>query len=90
MPTIDQRILQLIEILKDKGRIRFDTDFCRDIGMKKQNLYNIRTGRNYFTPEHIEQIVKVYKVNANWIFGVSEEKFMPTKINTASYTKTAS
>jgi hypothetical protein len=86
MPNIDQRILKLIELLKDNGRIRFDTDFCRDIGMKKQNLYNIKTGRNYFTPEHIEQIVKAYKVNANWIFGVSEKIFIKT--NTKAYTKT--
>lgn len=65
----------LIEILKTNGTIKYDTDFCESIGLRKQNLYNIRQGKNYFTPEHIEKAIKTYKVNANWIFSVSDRIF---------------
>lgn len=75
MTTPDRQILTLIEILKEKEVIRFDTQFCEAIGLLKQNLQNIKAGRNHFTPEHIEQIVKKYQVNANWIFGVSNKIF---------------
>lgn len=81
----DQRILKLIEILKDEEVIRFKTDFCREIGLLKQNLRNIEERKNHFTPDHIEQIVKKFKVNANWIFGASDKVF--NKTNTRAYTK---
>lgn len=71
MNNYDRKILELLQLLKDWGVIRFDKQFCEAIGLRKQNLYNIKSGRNHFTPEHIEKIVKVYKVNANWIFGAS-------------------
>lgn len=72
----DETMLILMYILLGNGTIRFKTDFCRDIGLLKQNLKNIEDGKNHFTPEHIEKAVKKYKVNANWIFGVSDKIFL--------------
>lgn len=77
--TIDTRIIKLIGILKANGTIRFDIEFCRAIELRKQNLYNIRCGKNRFTPEHIRAIVREYNVNANWIFGVTDDVF---RVNT--------
>lgn len=77
MTNTDRQILRLIEILKEKGIIKYGTDFCNAIGMLKQNLHNVKAGRNHFTPDHIEKAVKKYKVNANWIFGMSDEIFIP-------------
>ncbi len=81
MNTPDQNILHLIEILKASGKIRYDTEFCEAIDLRKQNLVNIKAGRNHFTPEHIEQVIKKFHVNANWIFGVSEKIFNATNKN---------
>jgi hypothetical protein len=75
MPTADKQMLQLIDILKSSGRIKFGTEFCEAIGILKQNLYKIQKGEKHFTPDHIERAVKKYKVNANWIFGVEEKVF---------------
>ncbi len=85
MYTPDQNILQLIEILKASGKIRYDTEFCESIDLRKQNLVNIKAGRNHFTPEHIEKVIKQYQVNANWIFGVSDKIYSST--NTDSHTE---
>jgi len=72
----DIQILKLIDILKGSGVIRFDKEFCDAIGLLKQNLVKIRKGDNHFTPDHMEKVIKQYKVNANWIFGVSEKMFL--------------
>ncbi|WP_299153142.1 hypothetical protein [uncultured Christiangramia sp.] len=94
----DETMLLLMYILLGNKTIRFKTDFCRDLGLLKQNLKNIEDGKNHFTPEHIERAVKKYKVNANWIFGVSNKIFIDdkylkgnlnTSMNTSSNTKTA-
>lgn len=77
--SIDIRIINLIGILKANGTIRFDVEFCRAIDLRKQNLYNIRCGKNRFTTEHIYAIVNEYNVNANWIFGVTDVVF---RVNT--------
>lgn len=72
----DIRILDLIERLKSLGLIRFDNDFCDSIGLHKQNLVSIRKGVAHFTPRHIENICKVFKINANWIFGIENQLFI--------------
>lgn len=81
MTMPDQRMLQLIEILKASGRIKFGTEFCEVVGLKKQNLYKIQQGLNHFTLDHVAKAVKEYQVNANWIFGVEEEVFQKEKVN---------
>jgi len=81
MKTVDERILTLIEILKTLKIIRFDTEFCDSIEIKKQNLNRIKKGDVYFTTKHIDKIIKIYQVNANWIFGVSDKIFLTHKFN---------
>lgn len=73
--TSDKKMLQLIDLLKVYKIIKFDTEFCEAIGLLKQNLNNIKNGKNHFTPEHIEHAIKVFKVDANWIFGMSDHIF---------------
>lgn len=76
MTSIDNKILELIERLKQLKTIRFDADFCRDIGIKNQNLIVIKNNpKCSFTVEQIYTICKVYNVNANWIFGFEENTF---------------
>lgn len=76
MNNIDQKIITLIDLLKSRGDLKFSTEFCDTIGIRKQNLYNIKKGSTHFTTEHISKIITNFKVNANWIFGVSDEIFI--------------
>jgi hypothetical protein len=79
MNKIDLKILELIEILKANSTIRFENEFCDNIELLRQNLYRIRKGLAHFTPEHIQNICKVYNVDANWIFGLSSHVFISKK-----------
>ena len=75
----DKQMLTLIDILKAHNVIRFNNDFCEAIGLRRQNLTNIKNGINHFTPEHIQKVIETYKVNANWIFGASNTIFLGNK-----------
>lgn len=66
--TVDKRMLLIMDTLISTGAINFKSDFCEEIGLLKQNLYNIEQGNNSFTVNHILQVVKIYNVNADWIF----------------------
>lgn len=79
MQKIDLKILELIEILKANSTIQFEKEFCDEIELLRQNLYRIRKGLAHFTPEHIQNICRVYNVDANWIFGLSQNIFMNNK-----------
>lgn len=79
MCTADKNMLELIKVLKTNHEIKFDMDFCRAIGLRKQNLVNIRKGNAHFTTDHIEMAIKVFGADANWIFGVSDSVFLSNK-----------
>lgn len=75
MHTSDKKIIELIEILKSLNIIRFKREFYSSIGFLEQNYVKILQGKAHFTTEHLEKVCKVYNINANWIFGTSENVF---------------
>lgn len=77
--TSDNKILLLIDILKTKKVIRFDSEFCDSVGILRQTLSKIKNGHKHFTPLHIENIIKVFRVDANWIFGIGDQIFLGNK-----------
>lgn len=68
-------MLQLPDILKSRGKIRFRQEFCDDIDIQKQNIRNIRTGIQHFTVTHIQNACKKYGIDANWIMGIHTNIF---------------
>jgi DNA-binding Xre family transcriptional regulator len=72
MKTPDERIFDLIDLLKFEKKISSTKGFCQEIGILEQTVSKIKTGKNHFTVQHIEMICKKYKVNANWIFGIQK------------------
>jgi DNA-binding Xre family transcriptional regulator len=75
MHTPDERILRLIDVLIFQKNIQKQNDFLDEIGMKRQNISKVRSGKTHFTVGHIDIICKKYKVNANWIFGMESNVF---------------
>ncbi|WP_073180919.1 helix-turn-helix domain-containing protein [Cruoricaptor ignavus] len=71
----DKRMLELITILKTNGTIRFAQQFCDAVGLSKQHLSAIKSGRLKFSAEHIEKACREYDINANWILGLSEKMY---------------
>jgi hypothetical protein len=77
LEIVESRMLMLLDILKQKGRVETNQDFCDKIGMHKQTLNNIKQGRlnQKFIIHHVAAACKVYNVNANFILGIEDEMF---------------
>lgn len=75
MKEVNEKVFLFILSLKHLGLIEFETEFCEAIGLKKQNLNNIKNGSAYFTIQHIFNISKEFNGNPNYFFGVDENMF---------------
>ncbi len=75
MGEIDIRILTLIELLREMQRVVHLSEFCDPIGLKRQNLSKIKKGQTHFTIKHISSVIRLWDVNANWLFGTSNLVF---------------
>ena len=71
----DEKVFELIEILKKKLVLRDTQQFCDTIGIKKQGITQIKNGTSHFTLPHIKSICDYYNVNANWVFGLEKKIF---------------
>lgn len=69
----DERILQLAEILKERGEISFVKNMFDAVDISKQKVNNVRNHGESFTVKQIEAICKKFHVDANWIFGFHNE-----------------
>lgn len=63
-------MLQLPGILKEAGMITLIKEFHQTAGMERQNVYDIKKGRQRFTVSQIQSVGKKYGIDFNWIFGV--------------------
>lgn len=79
MKEVNDKIFLLIEELKRLGFIDFESDFCENIGLLKQNLNNIKQGRMNFNLKHVHKIIYQYNVNPDWIFGLENNMFRKVK-----------
>jgi hypothetical protein len=69
----DRKMFEAIATLKYRGDIRFRQEFCDAIEIPKQNIRQVRLGRQHFTAKQIMLACKEYNINANWIFGLSDQ-----------------
>ena len=77
----DKKTLEVLEILKARGDIRFENEFCEVIGLKKQNLIKIKNQEetqkeNHFTAQQLLKVGEIYKVDMNFLFGFASEPFL--------------
>jgi len=79
MKEVNEKVFLFLLKLKQLGLVEFDKDFCEVIGLKKQNLNNIKNGVAYFTIEHIYNISKKFNGNPNYFFGTDENMFRKLK-----------
>lgn len=74
MLIVDQRILELMDILKDLGVIKTKYEFHDTIGIFKSNIAEIRNqDKNnkvkHFTLEQVHKVIETYNINPSWVFG---------------------
>lgn len=77
MLIADARMLEVIDMLKKEGVIKYSQRFLNAIGMKKQQLRSIRMGEQSFTAEKIRLAKKAFPmINLNYILGSEKNVFI--------------
>lgn len=76
MNEVDEKILELIDILKSEGTIVSDYQFAQKIDRPPQHINNVRNYDNrHFTLKDVHAICIVFGVNLYWIFGIENTVF---------------
>ena len=73
LPIYDQRMLQLMDFLKENKLIKSNRNFCSSVGIQESAIKPIREGDRSFTVEQIIATAKKYNINLNWIAGLETE-----------------
>jgi DNA-binding transcriptional regulator YdaS (Cro superfamily) len=72
-------MLQLWKYAVDNEMVADDDTFAERIGFDKNNLSNIRSGRQSFTHKHVMAAAKAWKINVNWMYGIEPNMFRDEK-----------
>lgn len=83
MNEVDKRIFRALKLLQEQGVIRFEVDMWDAIDIKKQNIYNIRIGKQHFTVKHVRNLCRKFNIDANWAMAlvpISHKPFKSTVI----------
>lgn len=73
LDTWNKRILLLMQHTIDSGLCDSQKAFLESIGFPPSGLRQVKSGAQGFTVGHIAKACKKYKVDANWVLGLSQE-----------------
>jgi hypothetical protein len=68
MKAITDKVLEVIEVLKANGTIRFYADVYHVLEMDKGNFNSVKNNRYDFTVKQVSTFINHYNVNSNFIF----------------------
>lgn len=80
MPTLkpyNAKALEIIRVGVQIGRFANETDFCAQIGMKRQNLNRIKRGEGSFTLEQLIALAKITGFSLDVMVGLKPAKYAP-------------
>lgn len=72
---VNQRFQEVYERLKEDGQIKSKSDIATHLGTYNHVINSILKGKRNITLEQMNKLVESYKVNANYLFGRSDEMF---------------
>lgn len=74
LDTWNTRMIELMEFCV-AGKIKCTTqdEWCKLIGIRSAGVAQIRSGRSSFRHEHVLKAAKIFNINVNWIYGISNE-----------------
>lgn len=75
MMDTNKKLIRLIDLLIFEKKVKSSAEFCRRIGIQPQTLTKIKNGTHHFRVVYVERACKQFNVNANWIFGCSDEVY---------------
>lgn len=77
-PIWNTRMLELMEhCIYNRIRCTSQAEWCSLVGITPPGINQIRnTGKASFRHEHVLKAAKIFNVNINWIYGLSDERIL--------------
>lgn len=75
---VNQRFKTVFEELERRRMIKGKSDIAKSLGTYNHVVNSILKGQRNVTVDQLEKLFATYEVNANYLFGLSEDLFLPS------------
>ncbi len=72
---VNQRFRKVYEILERRNLIKGKSDIAKKLGTYNHVINSILKGERNITVDQLNKLFEIYRINANYLFGRSEELF---------------
>ncbi len=79
--TVNQRFKDVFEALENRNLIKGKSDIAKNLGTYNHVVNSILKGDRNVTVEQLHKLFEIYDVNANYMFGQSEDMFLERQAN---------
>jgi phage repressor protein C with HTH and peptisase S24 domain len=76
---VNQRFRSVFEALEHQNLIKGKSDIAKKLGTYNHVINSILKGQRNITVDQLSRLFHIYGINANYLFGNSEEMFMDTQ-----------
>lgn len=74
---VNQRFKIVFDTLEQENLIRGKSDIAKQLGTYNHVINSILKGQRNITVDQLHKLFEVYEVNANYLFGLADEMFLP-------------
>ncbi|MEM1327706.1 MAG: LexA family transcriptional regulator [Bacteroidota bacterium] len=74
---VNQRFKRVYEVLEQQELIKGKSDVAKELGTYNHIINSILKGQRNITIDQLTQLFEKYSINANYLFGLSDEMFVP-------------
>ncbi|MBK7406644.1 MAG: S24 family peptidase [Saprospirales bacterium] len=75
---VNQRFKTVFEELERRRMIKGKSDIAKSLGTYNHVVNSILKGQRNVTVDQLSKMFQIYEVNANYLFGLSEDLFLPS------------
>lgn len=73
-PIWNTRMLELMEhCIAGKIKCTTQGEWCKLLDIETAGIAQIRSGKSSFRHDHVLKAAKLFNINANWVYGLSNE-----------------
>lgn len=73
---VNQRFRAVYEALEQQQKIKGKSDIAGELGTYNHIINSILKGQRNITIDQLSQLFETYRINANYLFGISEQMFV--------------
>ena len=75
---VNQRFRNVFQELEKLNRIKGKSDIAKQLGTYNHVINSILKGQRNITVDQLDKLFTIYGINANYLFGNSDDMFLPT------------